>query len=417
MSYNHGSNILGYFAQFDHLLEAEKYLDYLSEQSGLSKRKIMNFTLDHCGGINFQYFQVVLFQEGNFNPGLLFLHHRGTDFLYDLTEKIIKEEESGDGENFYLTLLYKQRGSYLSWQNHLSYDSIAKETIYSWYDKAIASYSGISDDFKNQQEEVNYRYFSTGIRLKSYPHKYFMLYPDYFYDQWQSDKYVSTAFMEYLLEKELFNDFYNTSDELEVINDWLANYHERYFFTNEIRNLSPFAPELLLEILRAISNHPESKSFDKTFLTLLLTNNAFVAGQIDEAKKYYSELDLSKIGSLANRWQYLNFTFIYNQLTSITRALALNKQHSEAMEIIESLPNYVFKTFIYSELARYLYSHENEAMAFTYLDSAFVNEAKLSTEEAQGGLLSPHMSLINTLAGIGSQALDNKAKHVCRNAF
>jgi len=411
-SYNHGSNILGYFAQFDHLQQAEKYLSYLSDKAGFSKRKIMNFTLDHGGGINFQYQQVIIFEEGNFNPGLSILHRRGTEFLYDLTEKIIKEEENGDGENFYLALLYKQRGSYLSWQNHLSYNSIPQETIYSWYDKALASYEDVSEKFRNEEEEINYRYFTNGIRLKSYAHKYFMLYPDYFYDQWQSDKYVSTAFMEYLLEKQLFDEFYGSTDDLEVINDWLANYNEYYInFGNEGRLLSPFNPALLDKIYTAITNHEHGDRFDHTFLLLLLSNNAFNSGKIDMALAYYSEIDLIKIGGLANRWQYLSYTFIYNQLTDITKGLAINGDHDQALKIIESLPDYQFKAYVYSVLANYLYSHDKQAVSFNYLDSAFVNYSKLDPD-AQFIRLDPKITLINTLAGIGSQALDTKAKNM-----
>ena len=411
MSYNHGSNILGYFAQFDHLLQAENYLSYLSEQSGVSKRKIMNFTLDHGGGINFLYLNVLLFNDGNYNPGLSILHRRGSEFLFDLTEKIISEEENGDSENFYLALLYKQRGSYLSWQQQLTSNSIPKITIYFWYDKAVTSYASISEKFKNEEEEINYRYWNNGIRVKSFTHKYFFLYPDYFYDQWQSDKYVSTAFMEYLLEKELFNEFYKSSDELEVINDWLANYNEFYpfFNTNDARQLASFNPQILDRIDTAISSHPQADGFDYTFLHLLLTNKAFTDGDTEIAFQYYSAIDLAEISSVANRWQYLNYTFVYNQLTDIIKALALKGNHDEAMKAIESLPDYQYKAYIYSVLANYLYTHEKQTTAFIYLDSAFVNEEKLDPNELDSDL-NPHMILINTLAGIGSQALDNKAK-------
>jgi len=96
-------------------------------------------------------------------------------------------------------------------------------------------------------------------------------------------------------------------------------------------------------------------------------------------------------------------------LTDIIKGLAINGNHDEAMEAIESLPDYQYKTYIYSVLAKYLYSHEKQTTAFIYLDSAFVNEEKLDPNELDFNL-NPHMILINTLAGIGSQALDNKAK-------
>ena len=75
------------------------------------------------------------------------------------------------------------------------------------------------------------------------------------------------------------------------------------------------------------------------------------------------------------------------------------------------MPDYQHKTFVYSTIANHLYKHNNEADAFLYLDSAFVNESKLDPD-AQFYLLNPYISLISTLSGIGSQALNNKAKNL-----
>jgi Novel STAND NTPase 1 len=411
MTFNNGTNILGYFAQFGHQVEAEGYLEYLSSSTGISKRKLMNTTLDHGGYMKLFYKTMRMLEEGNYNPNLSILYRKTTNFLFDLKEKVINEEENGEAKLFHLSLLYKQRGAYLSWQQHLSSNKIQDEAINKWFEKALNLYKSISESFKLGTEEINYRYNTDGLRVRTFSHSYFFLYPDYFYDQWHSDKFVSTAFMEYLLTNNLLNELYKSASDLEIINDWLANYHETYMFINESRGLTPFNDDVLAQILEAIKSHPHTTGFDKTFLQLLLANKAFKAGNDKQGMQYYKTLDINKIGSLANRWQYLNYTAIYNQLLSLAKYLAINNHHSEAMSLVESTPDYSYKTYIYGLLAGHLYINHHESGAFIYLDSALANEEKVAKSTLQFQI-DPGFSIIATLSGIGGTTLNKKARNM-----
>jgi Novel STAND NTPase 1 len=411
MTFNNGTNILGYLAQFNFKDETEQYLRYLAASTGMSQVKLMNYTIDHAGYLKYMYKFMRMFEEGNYNPGLSILPRRSTNYLFDLNEKIIKEEETGDIKLFHLAMLYKQRGAYLSWQQQLPANQINTNSINDWFDKALQAYINISKKYNLSSEEINYRYFSDGLRRKVYSHKYFFLYPDYFYDQWQGDKYVSTAFMEYLLDKGLIKDLYSSTADLEVINDWLANYYEFYPFANEARNLPPFNPQVLTLILEAIEAHPQGAAFDKTFLHLLLANNAFNQGLEEEGLKYFNALVIEKIGSLANRWQYLNKTAIYNQLLQLAKSLAVNGHHQQAMALVESTNDYSYKVLIYGIMANYLYVNHREAKAFVYLDSAMTNEARM-TVSTLTFFVDPHFPIINTLSGIGGSILNQQAKNM-----
>ena len=411
MTFNNGTNILGYLAQFDFKIEAENYLEYLSANTNISRVKLMNYTMDHTGNIKFMYKSIRMFEEGNYNPGLSILSRRSSNFLFDLYEKIIKEDENGDSELFYLAMLYKQRGAYLGWQQHLPANKINTASIDNWFDKALQVYGNISDKFKLDTEEINYRYFTDGIRGKTFSYEYFFLYPDYFYDQWHSDKYVSTAFLEYILGNNLLNELYHSSAELEIINDWLANYNETNPFGNEARNLAPFNTEVLTRMMNAIENHPQGGDFDKTFLQLLLANQAFDNGDTEGGMSFFENLDLKKISPLANRWEYINYTAIYNQLVILTKALANNGYHEEAMKLIEATPDSSYKTYIYGVIANYLYTNNDESKAFAYLDSAFVNQSRMLTNTLNF-FTDPRFPIINTLAGIGGTSFNSEARNM-----
>jgi Novel STAND NTPase 1 len=411
MTFNNGTNVLGYFAQFGHRAVAEEYLQYLSTATGISKRSLMNTTLDHGGYIKYFYKDVRMLEEGNYNPNLSILYRKTTDFLFDLKEKVIKEEESGDAEFFHLSLLYKQRGAYLSWQQQLSANKIDNQDINGWFDKALDHNKKVSAPFKLEREEINYRYFSDGIRRRTFSRKYFFLYPDYFYDQWHSDKFVSTAFMEYLLNNNLLGELYETTADLEIINDWLANYNEVYPQLNESRGLTPFKDNVLSQTLEAIESHPLGAEFDKTFLQLSLANRAFKAGDDEQGLQYFQSLEINKMGPLANRWQYLSYTAIYNQLLSLAKYLAVNNHHNEAIALVEVTPDYSYRTYIYGLLASHLYINHYEAKAFVYLDSALTNENKMVTSTLQF-LIDPNYSIIATLSGIGGTQLNEKAREM-----
>jgi len=409
MTFNNATNILGYFAQFEKTEEMEEYLNYLSSKSGLSRSRLMNLTLDHAGGMKSLYAQIKIFEEENYNPGLSILYQTSLETLFNLYEKVIKEDEVGDNKQFHLAMLYKQRGAYLSWQAQLPSNNINLSTINGWFDKALERYVSVSNSYKSTSEEINYRYWGDGIRNQSFSKAYFFMYPDYFYNQWQSGRYVSTAFMNYILDNELMHKIYKTSDDLETINDWLSNYNEVYPNLNESRALAPFDPDLIERILDEIAQHPAGDNVDKTLLLLLAANHSFKNGNIDAAIGKFKAIEVDKIGPLANRWQYLNYTFIYNQLLLLSKSLAINGYHQEAKSLIESTPDANYKTFIYGELANFLSTNRGEIASFVYLDSALQNNA-IRGNNTMNFFVHPSYPIISTLAGIGGVEMISKAK-------
>jgi hypothetical protein len=368
----------------------------------------MLLTLDHSTGLNNFYFQERLSVE-NYNPNLAILLRTDVELLFELAESAILELSDKQARSFQLALLYKQRGSFLSASDNLPSQNITKEEIYPWFDKAFEQYTKVAKVYLEKSETINYRYYRDGFRRREFKRDYFFVYPDYFYDQWHSEKFVSTSFMQYILDKELFNKIYTNVEELEIINDWLANYYEFYPFANKTRGLPAFDQELIKKVYIAIRVNPAAAGFDHTFLQLLLTNLALDEGDLQEAEQIYGAIDLRKISSLANRWQYLNYTFIYNEVLKIAKKFALNNMNEKALALIEIAPNRLFKSTMYSEVARYLYARNNEPLAFRFLDSAIVNDEKLKTTDVESTVLNSRLYLIGTMSGIGGETLNQKA--------
>ena len=412
MSFNNATNILGYFVQFEYLHEAEQYLNYLNDKTGLSKRRLMMLTMDHSTGVKYMYFDERVLNESNYNPGLSILSLQGIEFLFDLNEKVIKEEENSDAEAFYLALLYKYHGSILSYINHLPSNHIDSSQVNHWYRQAVRSYSTVSEKFKQESEEINYRYWNNGIRKRSFTHEYFFLYPDYFYNQWQSDKFISTSFIEFLIISKQFGKIYSSGEDLEHINDWIANYYEYSPFSQRIRNLTPLDSELLYRLEISLNQHASGDEFDRTFIQLLLANDSFEKGDIETAMKFTNALDIEKISPLANRWEYLNYTYVYNLLVRLAKNCTLNNFDEQALDLIEATPNAMYKSFIYSEIANFLYKNKQEPKAFAYLDSAYANYDKVNQADLLTSTFDPRYSLITTLSGIGGSSLTLRARNL-----
>ena len=149
-----------------------------------------------------------------------------------------------------------------------------------------------------------------------------------------------------------------------------------------------------------------------TFFQLLLANNSFETGNIEQAMLYVEALDKDKISPLANRWQYLNYTYIYNQLVQVAKNCALNDFDDHASALIEITPNPIYKSFIYSELANFLYKNKQEPKAFAYLDSAYANYSKIDEASLLVSTFDPRYSMITTLSGIGGSSLNTKARNL-----
>ena len=283
-----------------------------------------------------------------------------------------------------------------------------------WLGKALTYYAQVSPGYLNGKIQITYRYYDTGIRKTSKSRNSHFLHPDHSMDGWFSTRYNSALWVKYILDKGKLETLYPSTGELEFFNNWLSDYLEIY--PNGLINCQNYIeiPTSLLErLLAAIQSHPNHKGFDFNLLNLLLTNRRFKAGSTAGALERFNALDLPTLSVTANRWQYLNFTSIYNEMVTLAIHLGSTGKHQEAIQVIQSLPDLNYRAAVFSKVAGSLYQRSFTEKSFIYLDSAFQNR-KLIDDNALG-IFDYRYYMINALSKIGGNELNQISTNILTN--
>jgi hypothetical protein len=410
LTFNNGFNILGYFLKFGHFEQAERYLQYLIPQSGMSDMQFFPRLLDRTGHVKYTYnFQH--FDAPNYNSGLSLLDFDAVSWIFDRYEEAALNMGDRTLSPFYLAMCYKQRGLYLAKHQSTIDGEYSRESVFGWFDQAVQAYESLPAAVLERPVEVVYRYFSNGVRSIAKPLWYYFLYPDYKFDCWYSERVIDNAFAEYVVDRDLLKDLYTSSDHLETINDWLANYYETDPFNNVYRGLDPLTSDLLSNFYGLLEEHPDFEAFDATFLDLLLANMYFSTDQPDRAFSHFENIDLNQLQVTANRWEYLNKTLVLNEMLKLAKHLALQGRHDESKRLLNAFASNNYISIAYSVLAEFVYKTRDRQEAFAYLDSALTVGEKVDESQVPFQIDYRYF-LMSTMAGIGGNDLNSIAQEI-----
>ncbi len=314
--------------------------------------------------------------KGNYEPNgrISSDYNGGYHTLAGEYERLVKEVNDPNERNFLLAMHYKRVAILYSkylFDRGLPLDQTQMDA---WLDKACEHFNQVSEQHLSGNVAVNYRYYSDGTRTIQSSRKHVFLYPDY-RDGWFAHKYNTDVFMQYILRKNLFAQYYTTAPTLALVHDWISSAKEVYprkvimEATGIFNNHYELSDTLLKEILTAVDQSPAKSSFDKNLPVLLLTNFYFSSGDTTQAMQYFHQLDQTTLLASSNRYEYLNQMYFLNQVMTLGGYLATHRYHREALALTKFMePNH--QVFAYVKAADQLYQ-EYHPQAFTYLDSAY----------------------------------------------
>jgi hypothetical protein len=411
-TFNNGFNTLGYFLKFGHTESAEKFIDYLVRNSPYNEMNFYANLLDRTGNIKYAY-GYQHFDVPNYNPGLSYMPYEHVEWIFDRFEVAAQGLTIADERHYYTAICYKSRGIYRDKNRLNKGQKRSTEDIYLLFDQAKSEYEKVGKNYLEESMEYDYRYFTNGIRNASRARKYFYIYPDFLYDGWFNERVISNVFLKYLLENKLIEQHFSSVNDLEIINDWLANYYEYDPQADITRNLDPISLDFLSQLYEGISVHPKYSSFDNTFLDLLMANKYFDVGQTELAKEHHKNLSISQLQVTANRWEYLNLTYIDNEILKLAKYLASEGDHERAKVLLEQMPDNNYKSIVYCSLAQFMYDGRDQMEAFVYLDSA-VSKGTRVDESQIPFQLHYRYYLAEVMSGIGGKDLSNIAQDTFR---
>ncbi len=294
-----------------------------------------------------------------------------TFFFSKLKEENLKNN-NGDEKNFLQALFLKNEGVFFAYRNDIR--GITDTLNNKLFREAILYYQLVSDNYLNQSVSI---VNVSASDLITVPQKFLFLYPDYrvpfhpFEPRSILQFYQSAAFINYIIQNDLFDRLYKTPEDFYVFQPWLLDYQvvmvsHDFFFHDNI----PF--EKLEQLATKLEKRNANKTADLTILYLQLSDQAFDQNKTEKGIEYIKRIQLNK---LLNAFQYKNFGWVNSySLELVAKALAnlsINDQFELGYSLLRVFNKEVNRSSIYGYASQIVsLQNGNADIARRLIDSA-----------------------------------------------
>ncbi|MFN5168760.1 MAG: hypothetical protein ACK5DD_03995 [Cyclobacteriaceae bacterium] len=309
------------------------------------------------------------------NPNLNYGEEKEISFFYQKFREAATKSTNANERNFMLALSYKNEGITIAHKAELVGRKYDRETVRALFDKSILHYNQVNDAYLNESIEQT---ITAAADLISAPRSRLFLFPDVifpFAPQGARDfhwNYMSVSFIDFLIDKNLFSDFYKETATLKLFETWLTDYHYHMIFNHLfMRSHADFS--LLVKLESELAKLDASNRVDLNFLYLYLGYYAVEKGDQSLALQYYSKLQVENFGNL------LRFKISPGLSNNTSFALMVkvfifylqNEKQTEAKRILDFFNKPVNRSTLYATAAREFSVQQAKAPLVTaLLDSA-----------------------------------------------
>lgn len=416
--FNNYNNVLGFLHQYNHLDQTSSIGKWLFEHYASDDPLTVYRNAVIRSGYIPGLFGINLIKNyarsntGYFHLNLGLAKREQFFALANEYERFAKEVKDPEERNYLLAMHYKRVA--ILYSKYL-YDrglSVDQKQMDEWLDKAWGYFKQVSEKHLAGAVAVNYRYLSDGVRTIQSPRKLVFLYPDY-RDGFFADRYNTDVFVDHALRKGLLNSFYNTTEAIELLHEWISTSTEVYFYrrngeaTGYFKNDFIISDTLLTQLVRFADSSPAGKNFDKNLPYLLLANRNFEKGNIEKGIAYVEKLDKEKLLTSGNKYEYVSQTYFVNAVIDLTTHLAVAGRTKESVDIIGRYEPFQ-KIFFYAAAADGLYK-TYQPIAFTFLDSALTTINKVDFNTLNGGIydeLDSRRFMVYVMGKVGGEKIN-----------
>ena len=296
-----------------------------------------------------------------------------TFFFNELRKTIERTQTDADGRNFYLALSWKDEAAIKLTRMSISDKLDRKAEGFKMFDQAMKYYRLVSEKYLNQSIKMPRM---TDLDAFSTPLKNVFLYPDYhttfspFEARFYHFFYNTEYFIQYILEKNLFNELYKTEEDLSMINLWLEATFMDYLneFPWRIRKQPENSVLIPLEAKLA------SRGFSfasMNFLYVFIGREALRNGDDETAARYYNKL---RMDQLMNYFSAYGTEFARGTLYEVARGVSVQiklNQLDSAYKTIKIFKSPINRSSLYAFAATKLMENKiNSPMVQQLMDSA-----------------------------------------------
>jgi energy-coupling factor transporter ATP-binding protein EcfA2 len=419
--FNNYTNILGYLYQFGHKDKAQVLVDWLSKNDLSDNPYAIYRNIIIRSAYLSRYFPINIDRSflrsnrGYFYPNLCLLDRSVyAELMTDLNREIQKYSEPNQ-RNFQLAMSRKRQAIFewkYSYDRGIALDQSVTDKL---FDEAFAYFKLVDANFLEESTSITIPYVTDGYRERNQSRKHLFLYPDYM-DGWFSNTYHTDLFFRYLNRKNLLLEYFTSANELELIDWWLAKAYEKkppFFANGNFDNHYEIPKEVLAQVVTFLEKHPERNQFDATLIYLVTSNRYYASGDSETGKLFGDRFIKDNVPQYAEKYGYIERTFLYNEVKDRSIYLAKNGFKEEAIGLAERFPKESEKAFAYIFIAKALYETNTSPEAFIYLDSALSKIEMLDIATLLPPI-DPRFSFVKFVSQIGSEPINRIAFDLLR---
>ena len=424
--FNNHLNILGYLYQYNHQELVPEFLKWVTTHTQDNPAiTVYRNTIIRGGYISDLYMGGNVDKDffrsyrGYIHPNLYLANRTVFEAIATDYEKVINEIKNPDERNFQLAMQYKRKAMFMHKYWYDRKMTIDENKLNDWLKSSLDYYSRIDPEYLSGKVSSTTPYYWDGVRTADVKMNDLYIYPDY-RDGWFSLTYHSDYFYNYLSKNGLLGRIYKTGNDLQAIHFWIAKAFEVKPFPAPLTldNDYPMKDETLIDVISFVDQHPEGKAFDKNLLVLVLANNAFARGDIQQGMAYYQRVDQANISRAYDRYEYIEKTFFLNMMNQLCIHLADIGKAKEGVQFVELFSKEEEKMFSYLFMANQVYEKNADPIAFVYLDSALSKSRKVDytiLPITTDPWMDPRHNAVRLLSRIGSKDINQLAVEMLKD--
>lgn len=418
--FNNYTHILEIFYQFGFRERAKGMVDWLGNNFETNTPlTIYRNSVIRAGYLSFLYRiniekGIMRSNRGYFFPNLCLADRDIFNALCEDYEILISRIPNPNERHYLTALQAKRRAMYThKWDFDRGFPSDTT-LLNTWLGKSVEHFQRIDSGYLEGKIPSTIPYYGDGIRNRQVSRRQLLIYPDYM-DGWFSWTYHSDLFFNYLVNHNLFEVYYRNAADLDMVHLWIAKANEKkpFSFLGSFDNNFPLSDAVYKSILRVVDRHPDGPQFDHNLIHLILANNAFSRKDTAEGMHYYSLFNPGTFPRSLNRYEYLEKTYLLNQVKDLAVHLAEMGKPGLAVMQTELFDKLHEKGLAYLFMTERLYAKNADPYAFVYLDST-LTKLKALDFSAISVPLDIRYRLIQVLGRIGSQKINQKALSIFR---
>jgi hypothetical protein len=372
-----GYSIAGYFASYNHWQALDAYAGMVAPLFNIKPYEVYQRTADRLGlsspPMQLRYAVTrSIFANVWANPILDRMSIAVQDQFYKQYHKhLISGNYGKDETSFALALFYKQQGAFVSTRNQNRSNQESTKLVDSLFAASYGSYQQVSEAYKSEPVQTFLE------AREDVPRSQLYLYPDYrrvsrhYEPRALFANYNSGAFLEFIFDNDLFNDFFNSRERLQLAVRWISEYKNAFW--NDAFNFymaNDVSLATLEKLRESILTHKDGENLNITLLDFLLAERYYSLGMSSKASQLAKKIQPIQIPGLLQERHPLMTSESFDLIKKVYEQLVLHNEYSSASNIMSGFTNGENKIRLYDGAAIKLFKNGQPDLGMIFLDSA-----------------------------------------------